>query len=71
MNPPFIYWANEDYVLGDARYWVHDREECRFAAMLEGQGPLIKMTNGDNPNATCQLCRERFLPDYPGTGVAS
>ena len=62
----YVYWSdspNTDPVgLSQASYWTHDNKKCRLAARLEGY-ELYRHPHGENPKATCCVCKKRFIEE--------
>jgi hypothetical protein len=57
----FAFWSNRAPDETQHTYWVHDDPVCLLAAKLEGHGDLYRWETGDNPTATCCLCKQRFV----------
>lgn len=52
----YTYWSNGVKNVKAHTYWVHNCKSCRLAGQLEGH-TLERRTDGDNPEATCHVCR--------------
>ena len=57
----YVYWSDVSKSF-NATYWTHDNQKCRLAARLEGH-ELYRHPHGENPKATCCVCKKRFIEE--------